>query len=130
MKIAQLNKTIKMGDLYKEYGASSKCMMEALQVSAEKMHPFGRSLYEAVQNKNSDDFSNAGILTSYINDAMKNTEVATVEDFRTTLDVIMQQALNDSTLSSKDTLKKPVQGVYFQRRFTSTPPWHIDALFP
>jgi hypothetical protein len=27
-------------------------------------------------------------------------------------------------------LKKPVQGVYFQRRFTSTPPWHIDALFP
>jgi hypothetical protein len=30
MKIAQLNKTIKMGDLYKEYGASSKCMMEAL----------------------------------------------------------------------------------------------------
>jgi hypothetical protein len=47
---------------------------------------------------------------------MKNTEVATVEDFAATLDVIMQQALNDSTLSSKDTLKKPVHGVYFQRR--------------
>jgi hypothetical protein len=45
MKIAQLNKTIKMGDLYKEYGASSKCMMEALcKFQLKQMHPFGQEL--------------------------------------------------------------------------------------
>jgi hypothetical protein len=65
-----------------------------VQVSAEKMHPFVELVRSRAKQK-CDDFS-AGILTSYINDAMKNTEVATVEDFATTLDVIMQQALNDS----------------------------------